>query len=35
MKVAEHWNRLHREVVEPSLLDLFKIYVDVAQGNLL
>lgn len=33
MRVIKHWGTLDREVVEQSLLEMFKPWVDVALGN--
>ncbi|KFV77857.1 hypothetical protein N308_04818, partial [Struthio camelus australis] len=35
VKVAEHWNRLPREVVESPSLEIFKTRLDVMLGNVL
>ena len=35
MKVARHWNRLPREVVDAPPLETFKIRVDGALSNLI
>ncbi|PKU27042.1 hypothetical protein llap_22654 [Limosa lapponica baueri] len=34
MRVVEHWNRLPREVVEVPSLEIFKMRLDEALGNL-
>ncbi|KFV78104.1 hypothetical protein N308_15734, partial [Struthio camelus australis] len=33
--VAEHWNRLPREVLESPSLEIFKTRLDVILGNML
>ena len=35
VRVTEHWNRLPREVVESSSLEIFKARLDAYLGNLL
>ncbi|KFV84472.1 hypothetical protein N308_05212, partial [Struthio camelus australis] len=35
VRVTEHWNRLPREVVESSSLEIFKIRPDAILGNVL
>ncbi|KFV84427.1 hypothetical protein N308_02856, partial [Struthio camelus australis] len=35
LKVAEHWNRLPREVVESPSVEIFKSHLDRILGNVL
>ena len=35
VRVMEHWNRLPREVVESSSLEIFKAHLDAYLSNLL
>ncbi|KFV84661.1 hypothetical protein N308_02718, partial [Struthio camelus australis] len=35
VRVAEHWTRLPREVVESPSLEIFKARLDVILGNML
>ncbi|KFV85406.1 hypothetical protein N308_09932, partial [Struthio camelus australis] len=35
VRVTEHWNRLPREVVDSSSLEIFKIHLDTTLGNVL
>ncbi|KFV83259.1 hypothetical protein N308_12957, partial [Struthio camelus australis] len=35
VRVAEHWSRLPREVVESPSLEIFKTRLDVILGNVL
>ena len=35
MRVTEHWNRLPREVVESSSMEIFKTHLDIMPGNML
>ncbi|KFV84660.1 hypothetical protein N308_02717, partial [Struthio camelus australis] len=35
VRVAEHWTRLPREVVESPSLEIFKTRLDVILGNML
>lgn len=34
-KVVKYWNKLHREVVESSSLELLKSYIDMALRHVL
>ena len=34
MRVARHWHRLHREVVESQSLEILKTLLDTIMGNM-
>ncbi|KFV07360.1 hypothetical protein N340_07216, partial [Tauraco erythrolophus] len=33
-RVVRHWNRLHREVLDAPSVEMFKVRLDEALGNL-